>query len=42
MGKRTAFVVGRTDRRSTTILLLCLAGGPLAGPWTLRALVSAN
>lgn len=42
MVRRTAFVVGRCDRRSTTLVLLCLAGGPIVGPWTLKAMVSAN
>jgi hypothetical protein len=42
MVRRKAFVVGRTDRKSTTMVVLCLAGGPILGPWTLRALISSN
>jgi len=40
--KRTAFVVGRRDRRSTTLVVLRVEGGPIHGPWTLRAVVSPN
>lgn len=40
--RRVAFVVGRSDGRSTTVLVLRVQGGPILGPWTLRALVSAN
>lgn len=40
--RRVAFVVGRSDRRSTTLLVLRVEGGPILGPWTLRAMVSAN
>jgi hypothetical protein len=40
--KRTAFVVGRRDQRSTTLVVLQVGGGPIHGPWTLRAVVSAN
>lgn len=42
MVRRKAFVVGRSDRRSTTLLVLRVAGGPIHGPWTLRAVVSTN
>lgn len=42
MVRRRAFVVGRSDRKSTTLVLLCIAGGPIIGPWTLKAMVSAN
>jgi hypothetical protein len=42
MLRRKAFVVGRSDRKSTTLVLLCTAGGPIVGPWTLKAMVSAN
>jgi hypothetical protein len=36
------FVVGRSDRRSTTVLVLRITNGPIVGPWTLRALVSTH
>jgi len=42
MVRRTAFVVGKADRRSTTLLVLRVEGGPILGPWTLRAVVSPN
>jgi hypothetical protein len=47
MVRRKAFVVGRTDRRSMTLLVLRVLGGPILGhpilgPWTLRAVVSPN
>jgi hypothetical protein len=47
MVRRKAFVVGRTDRRSTTLVVLQVPGGPnlshpILGPWTLRAVVSPN
>jgi hypothetical protein len=47
MVKRKAFVVGRTDRRSTTLVVVRVPGGvkpahPILGPWTLRAVVSPN
>jgi hypothetical protein len=38
----TMFVVGKSDRRSTTVLVLRITSGPIVGPWTLRALVSTN
>jgi len=40
--RRVAFVVGRSDHRSTTVLILRVQGGPILGPWTLRALISSN
>jgi hypothetical protein len=42
MVRRRAFVVGRSDRRSTTLLVLRVEGGPILGPWTLRAVISSN
>jgi hypothetical protein len=42
MLKRGAFLVGRRTRRSTLVLFLRRARGPIRGPWTLRAVVSAN
>jgi hypothetical protein len=42
MSMRKAFVVGRSDRKSTTLVILCVTGGPIVGPWTLKAMVSSN
>ena len=39
---RKAFVVGRSTRKSTTVLVLRVQNGPILGPWTLRAVVSSN
>lgn len=39
---RKMFVVGRRDRKSTTVVVLRIANGPIIGPWTLRAVVSEN
>lgn len=40
-GKQT-FVVGRRTRKSTTLVVVRWAPSPIVGPWTLKALVSAN
>ncbi len=40
-GKR-AFVLGRRNRRATEVVLVARRRPPLTGPWTLRAVVSAN
>ncbi len=43
-GKRT-FVVGKADRRAVTVVVVrCAAppAPPIHGPWTLKAIVSAN
>ena len=42
MVRRKAFVLGRTNRRNTTLVVLRVQGGPILGPWTLRAVVSTN
>ena len=39
---RSAFVVGRRTRRTTTLYLLRLTRTPIIGPFTLRAVVSSN
>ena len=39
---RKAFVVGRRNRQSTTVLVLRIENGPILGPWTLRAVISNN
>ncbi len=39
---RQAFVVGRSNRKSTTYVVLTLSAGPIHGPWTLKAVVSSN
>ncbi|HET9982227.1 MAG TPA: hypothetical protein VFQ38_01515 [Longimicrobiales bacterium] len=40
-GKQT-FVVGRRTRKHTTLVVLRCGPSPILGPWTLKALVSAN
>jgi hypothetical protein len=40
-GKQT-FVVGRRTRKHTTVVVLHGGAAPILGPWTLKALVSAN
>ncbi len=40
--ERRVFVVGRRNRRTTTVVVLRLAQGPIVGPWTLKAVVSTN
>jgi hypothetical protein len=41
---RKAFVVGRKDHKSTTLIILRLDNTktPVVGPWTLKAVVSRN
>ncbi|MGH7554311.1 MAG: hypothetical protein ACREMQ_14990 [Longimicrobiales bacterium] len=39
---RKAFVFGRTDRGTTTLIILRIANGPIIGPWTVKAVVSKN
>ena len=39
---RSAFVVGRRNRRTTTLYLLQLIRTPIAGTFTLTAVVSSN
>lgn len=40
--KKRVFVVGRRGRKSTTLVVMRIDCGPIAGPWTLRAVVSEN
>lgn len=40
-GKQT-FVVGRTERKGTTCVVLRVARSPIAGPFTLKAVISKN
>jgi hypothetical protein len=40
--ERRLFMVGRRDRQSTTVVVLRIENGPIAGPWTLKAVVSEN
>ena len=44
-GKKT-FVVGKSDRRAVTVVVVvrCAAqpAPPIHGPWTLKAIVSSN
>ncbi|MFW6079433.1 MAG: hypothetical protein ACODAE_07430 [Gemmatimonadota bacterium] len=44
MKKRTAFLVGRRTRRSTTVVLIVTdrSAPALPGPWTICAVVSSN
>lgn len=42
MAVKRAFVIGKRERGGMTLVILCLATGPIAGPWTLKAVVSEN
>lgn len=39
---RRGFVVGRSNSKNTTYVVLTLSSGPINGPWTLKAVVSSN
>jgi hypothetical protein len=39
---RKAFVFGRRDRGTTTLIILRIASGPIVGPFTIKAMVSKN
>ncbi len=43
---KTTFVVGKADRRAVTVVVVRCASAapsaPIQGPWTLKAIVSAN
>jgi hypothetical protein len=39
---RRGFVIGRRNRRTTTVIMLQRVRTPLFGSWTLTAVVSAN
>jgi len=43
--RKTTFVVGKADRRAVTVVVVRCAAPPtppIHGPWTLKAIVSAN
>jgi hypothetical protein len=40
--RKSAFVVGRSTKRGTMLLFVGLIRSPIVGPWTVRAVVSAN
>ncbi len=45
MKSKKTFVVGKADRRAVTVVVVrCAAtpAPPIHGPWTLKAIVSAN
>ncbi len=45
MRRKTTFVVGKADRRAVTVVVVrctAAAAAPIHGPWTLKAVVSAN
>ncbi len=45
MTRKTTFAVGKADRRAVTVVVVrCAApaASPIQGPWTLKAVVSAN
>jgi hypothetical protein len=37
---KTAFVIGRSDRKTRSLVLLKVLRSPIAGPWTLKAVVT--
>ena len=39
---KTAFVVGRCDRKTRRVVILKYLKSPIAGPFTLHAVVSRN
>jgi hypothetical protein len=39
---RKVFVVGRRNSQTTTVVVLRIESGPIVGPWTVKAVVSAN
>jgi hypothetical protein len=40
--RKSTFVVGRTTGRNTLIVFVTLTQSPIAGPWTVEAVVSTN
>lgn len=42
MQVKRAFMVGRSNRKSTMYVVLTMSAGPILGPWTLKAVVSSN
>ncbi|MFS8638113.1 MAG: hypothetical protein FWJ74_08495 [Gemmatimonadota bacterium] len=41
-GAKHAFVVGRRTRRGLLVMIVQRGKAPIRGPWTLKAVVSAN
>lgn len=39
---KKTFVVGRSSRHNITVVVLRTTTSPILGPWTLKAVVSAN
>jgi hypothetical protein len=42
MHRKVVFMVGRSDRKATTYVVLTVSRSPIAGPWALKAVVSPN
>ncbi len=45
MSRKSTFAVGKADRRAVTVVVVRCAApptSPIQGPWTLKAVVSAN
>lgn len=40
--RKCTFVVGRRTGRNTLLVFVTATQGPIAGPWTVQAVVSAN
>ncbi|CAN5780101.1 hypothetical protein BH23GEM10_BH23GEM10_11390 [soil metagenome] len=40
--RKSTFVVGRSTGRNTVLVVVTTAASPIAGPWTIQAVVSAN
>ena len=40
--RKSTFVGGRATGRNTVLVFVTTAKSPIAGPWTMQAIVSAN
>jgi hypothetical protein len=40
--RKSTFVVGRTSGRNTVLVVVTTTQSPIAGPWTVQAVVSSN
>jgi hypothetical protein len=40
--RKHTFMVGRTTGRNTLVVFVSVMRSPIAGPWTVRAVVSTN
>jgi hypothetical protein len=40
--RKTAFVVGRATGRNTLLVFVTTTKSPIAGPWTIQAVLSTN